>query len=101
MCNIRWMMHGILPLGQGLQSVHHRAIVSVGRREQEQGEETEVELEQIRLLIPLEAILRKDRSKGRANALFGQCFGHFNWQNRYLDLTRRFESGFEMKSQKG
>lgn len=40
-------------------TVHHRPVIAVGGGEQEQTEETEVQLQKMRLLIPPLAVLRE------------------------------------------
>ena len=54
---VRWVPHELMPLRQSLQTVHHGAIVSIGRREQEEAEQAQVELEEGWLLPPRLAIL--------------------------------------------
>lgn len=47
-----WVVHESLPLRQCLQPVHHRAIVSVGRRQKEEAEDTVVQKRHLWLLVP-------------------------------------------------
>ncbi|RDW62425.1 hypothetical protein BP6252_11858 [Coleophoma cylindrospora] len=53
--------HELLPLGQGLQTVHQASVVASRRTEQNQSRNGEVEAPQMALLIPGDAIVGRSR----------------------------------------
>lgn len=52
--------HEVTPFRKSLEAVHHRAIIPVGGREQDEAEDGEVEADEVGFLVPGESILGED-----------------------------------------